>query len=96
MKATVLVGSKSNGTLVVVDGIGLTQVDVQRNAVNTARALHHIVDPVALIDNHESARIVRLDAEKKQRELIGSMRQNSKAPIPFYRQPEPRGAMYAS
>lgn len=74
MTMNVHVGSKSQAHIVVtIEGRGWCQIDVERDAINSARGLHRISDPIVLPDNHESAKRVRLMAEQKHRELVRSM-----------------------
>ena len=90
MTMKVLVGSMAQATVVEVDGSGLTPIEAKRNAVNIARGLHRIPDPIAIVDDHRSAKVYRAIAAQFA----------PKMPIErttaFFRQPESRAAMYES
>jgi len=75
MTMKVLVGSQTLATVMELEVIARTPIDAQRHAVTVARGLHHIPDPVALRDDHRSAKLVRSIAERIFREqVIAAMR----------------------
>ena len=54
MTQMIFVGSKSQGTVVPVEGTGLSQIEARRAAIQFARARYRIADPIAL-NEHEAA-----------------------------------------
>jgi hypothetical protein len=81
MTKSVYIGSKNQqDIMVLVEGNGTTSIDVQRSAIQVARGLHRIMDPIPLSE-HEAA--VRL-----RRQIV---RENVQMPnlnngTPFWRQ----------
>ncbi len=87
MTMNVLVGSVALATVVEVEGVGLTPIEAQRHAVTIARGLHRISDPVAIGDDHKSAKVYRAIADQKRQELIASIRASlARNAVPLSRQ----------
>jgi hypothetical protein len=69
--------------MVPVIGTGMTQNDARRNAIQVARSLHRIMDPVALND-HEVAVRQRLNLVREHQPPMPNLNNS----VPFWRQRE--------
>jgi hypothetical protein len=55
-----MIGSKVNGSVHEVQGMGLTESEARSNAIQIGRALHHIADPIALPEHEAAVRTWRM------------------------------------